>query len=64
MIRHTGLGAAASRIGDELWDKVPDLGKLEKPETRPAQDSDDFLLFDSKRDYLTQLDHYHEWQRR
>ena len=25
---------------------------------------DGFVLFDSKRDYLTQLDQYHEWQRR
>lgn len=35
-----------------------------EPEPWPAQEPDDFLLFDSKRDYLTQLDDYHEWQRR
>ena len=29
-----------------------------------AIDYGGFVLFDSKRDYLTQLDHYHAWQRR
>lgn len=57
---------------DQLWDEIarelaaeaPDLSDFEKPEPEPAQEPDGFLLFDSKRDYLTQLDHYHHWQRR
>ena len=57
---------------DELWAKIsdgmepmaPDIDDYEIPKARPANDPDGFLLFDSKRDYLSQLDHYHEWQRR
>ncbi len=57
---------------DEFWAKIaglmdtmtPDLDDYEIPKPRPANDPDGFLLFNSKRDYLSQLDHYHEWQRR
>ncbi len=41
-----------------------DLDEFKKPKARPANEPDGFVLFDSKRDYLTQIDHYHEWQRR
>ena len=43
---------------------APDIDDFEIPKPRPANDPDGFLLFNSKRDYLSQLDHYHEWQRR
>ena len=57
---------------DELWAKIskrmrpmaPDVNDYEIPKARPANDPDGFLLFDSKRDYFSQLDHYHAWQRR
>ncbi len=53
-----------STITEELEEERPDLGAFEKPKARPANEPDGFVLFDSKRDYLTQMDHYHAWQRR
>ncbi len=53
-----------STITEELEEAQPDLAEFEKPKARPANEPDGFVLFDSKRDYLTQLDRYHEWQRR
>ena len=37
---------------------------IEPPTPRPANEPDGFVLFDSKRDYLNQIDAYREWQRR
>ena len=51
-------------ITEELEEEQPDLKEFEKPKARPADEPDGFVLFDSKRDYPTQLDHYHAWQRR
>ncbi len=51
-------------ITEELEEEQPDLEEFEKPKARPANEPDGFVLFDSKRDYLTQMDRYHEWQRR
>ncbi len=53
-----------STITEELEEEQPDLSEFAKPKARPANEPDGFVLFDSKRDYLTQLDRYHEWQRR
>ena len=53
-----------STITEELEEEQPDLEEFEKPKARPANEPDGFVLFDSKRDYLTQMDHYHAWQRR
>ncbi len=53
-----------STITEELEEEQPDLEEFEKPRARPANEPDGFVLFDSKRDYLTQMDRYHEWQRR
>ena len=53
-----------STITEELEEAQPALAEFEKPKARPANEPDGFVLFDSKRDYLTQLDRYHEWQRR
>ena len=49
-------------IAEELGEKKP--GLPEKPTARPVNEPDDLVLFDSKRDYLTQMDRYHAWQRR
>ena len=49
-------------IADELREQKPDLP--EPPTARPANEPDGFVLFDSKRDYLNQIDAYREWQRR
>ncbi len=43
--------------GDAYW--LPP-----RPSARTAKEPEEPVLFDSKRDYLSQLDHYHEWQRR
>ncbi len=49
-------------MAKELRQRKPDLPDV--PTARPANEPDGFVLFDSKRDYLTQLDRYHAWQRR
>ena len=55
---------------ENVWEKIEEelieqkLDLPEKPSARPANEPDGFVLFDSKRDYLTQMDRYHEWQRR
>ncbi len=53
-----------STITEDLEEAQPDLDAFEKPKARPANEPGGFVLFDSKRDYLTQMDRYHEWQRR
>ncbi len=53
-----------STITEELEEEQPDLSEFEKPKARPANEPDGFVLFDSKRDYISQMDSYHEWQRR
>lgn len=52
-----------SAIALELDSQRPDLADFPKPEPRPARQPPD-LLFDSRRDYLTQLDAYRAWQGR
>jgi hypothetical protein len=57
---------------EETWEKISEEIALLKPEVseddipvaEPDGDPDQPPLFDSKRDYLTQIDHYHAWQRR
>ena len=57
---------------DEVWAKLselmktmaPDIDDYEVPGPRPAEEPESPVLFDSKCDYLSQLDHYHAWQRR
>jgi len=53
-----------SAIAEKMEEEEPDLSEFEKPKARPANEPDGFVLFDSGRDYVTQLDHYHKWQRR
>ena len=53
-----------STIAEKLEEEETHLSDFEKPKARPANEPEGFVLFDSKRDYLTQLDRYHEWQRR
>ena len=52
------------QIANYLKDGKPDVAGFERPNPREAQETDGVVLFDSKRDYLTQLDHYHLWQLR
>jgi hypothetical protein len=53
-----------SAIAVDLDARAPDPKEIEKPKPRPAQEPEGPVLFDSKRDPLRQLDHYHDWQRR
>ena len=56
-------GELWSEISDELESSRPDLKDFPKPEPRPANEPAS-VLFDSSRDYLTQLDSYRDWQGR
>ena len=60
----TGADEFWAMLTDEMEPMAPDIDDYEIPKPRPANDPDGFLLFDTKRDYLSQLDHYHQWQRR
>jgi hypothetical protein len=54
----------------ELWGKIkaeleqqqPDLSGASVPRPEVPGETDRFVLFDSKRDYFTQLDYYHMWR--
>lgn len=50
-------------IAEDLSLHAPEAGSWSLPEPRPA-DPDPDPLFDSRRDYLTQLDRYRRWQGR
>ena len=56
---------------EELWNTMisgtqkntrPVLSDVEVPRPEVLGETDRFVLFDSKRDYLTQLDYYHMWR--
>ena len=53
-----------STITEELQEERENLPAFEKPKARPANEPDGFVLFDSERGYLSQIDAYREWQRR
>jgi hypothetical protein len=46
----------------ELEEQQPDLSSVEVPRPEVSGETDRFVLFDSKRDYFTQLDYYHMWR--
>jgi len=54
----------------ELWDKMeeeleencPDLSEVEIPRSEASGETNKFVLFDSKRDYLAQMDAYNAWR--
>ena len=50
------------KMAEEMRERQPCLPDL--PMARAASEPDGFVLFDSKRDYLNQIDAYREWQRR
>ena len=53
------IQAGGAQMRAEMQPVLPDV-----PTARPANEPDGFVLFDSKRDYLNQIDAYREWQRR
>ena len=70
------LADVASEFGDweeeaaELWRTIaaelenerPDLSDVEVPRSDAPGSTDRFVLFDSRRDYLTQMDAYNAWR--
>ena len=50
------------KIKAELEQQLPDLSDVEVPRPKVSGETERFVLFDSKRDYFTQLDHYHMWR--
>jgi hypothetical protein len=41
---------------------APDLSDIEIPRSAVPSETERFVLFDSKRDYLTQMDNYNAWK--
>ena len=52
------------KIYDEIAPLKPEVSEDDIPVAEPDGDPAEPPLFDSKRDYFSQLDHYHHWQRR
>lgn len=49
-------------IAADLVTQRPDLSDVEIPRSDAPGETDRFVLFDSRRDFFTQLDHYHQWR--
>jgi hypothetical protein len=49
-------------IAAELEENRPDLSDVEVPRSNAPGETDRFVLFDSKRDYFTQMDAYNAWR--
>jgi hypothetical protein len=49
-------------IAEDLEESAPNLSEIEIPRSEAVGETDRFVLFDSKRDYLTQMDHYNAWR--
>ncbi len=49
-------------IAEELEEQAPDLTDIEIPRSESPGETEKFVLFDSKRDYLTQMDRYNAWR--
>jgi hypothetical protein len=49
-------------IAEELKELAPDLSDIEIPRSEVPGETKRFVLFNSKRDYLTQMDRYNAWR--
>ena len=53
-------------IAEEMEERLPDssdvLSQVEIPRSEAPGETDSFVLFDSKRDYFTQMDFYNSWR--
>jgi hypothetical protein len=49
-------------IADEIEEKRPDLSDVEVPRSEARGETDRFVLFDSQRDYFSQMDAYNVWR--
>lgn len=49
-------------IANDLEEERPNFSSVEVPRSEAAGETDRFVLFDSKRDYLSQMDAYNAWR--
>jgi hypothetical protein len=49
-------------MADEMEEKLPDLSDVEIPRSEASGETDSLVLFDSERDYFTQMDFYNAWK--
>lgn len=49
-------------ISQELNEQRPSLSDVEIPRSEASGETDSFILFDSRRDYFSQMDHYQMWK--
>lgn len=49
-------------MSDALEQRMPDFSEVEVPRANVRGDTDRFVLFDSTRDYFTQMDYYNLWR--
>ena len=49
-------------IAADLEEQSPDLSDVEVPQSEASGETDRFVLFDSQRDYLSQMDAYNAWR--
>jgi hypothetical protein len=49
-------------IAAEMEEQLPDLSDVEVPRSQAPGGTDRFVLFDSRRDYFTQMDAYNAWR--
>jgi hypothetical protein len=49
-------------IAAEMEEQLPDLSDVEVPRSQAPGETDRFVLFDSRRDYFTQMDAYNAWR--
>jgi uncharacterized membrane protein YccC len=49
-------------ISNELEEQIPDLSDVEIPRSEATGETDSFVLFDSTRDYFSQMDAYNAWR--
>jgi hypothetical protein len=55
-------GALWQALANEMRDRSPDLSEVEIPRSQAPGKTDRFVLFDSRRDYLSQMDAYNAWR--
>jgi hypothetical protein len=49
-------------VAGEIDEQRPDLSDVEVPRSQAPGETDRFVLFDSRRDYFTQMDAYNAWR--
>jgi hypothetical protein len=55
-------GETWQAIAEEIEEQCPDLSDVELPQSEAQGETERFVLFDSTRDYFTQMDAYLAWR--